>query len=143
MSLTETPLTEFIYNAKLLWRMDHLQHAYPGVKAKDLRKFFATYLTDDIDLCLFWDIPGTNRRGHHYVMGVNLSLQSPMNLQGRIGRKSLETIANKSSNALFAQTVKEQKALLSSFLKSRSKEICPIRVFVVADRQVTHDFHSG
>lgn len=44
-------------------------------KSANRRHLFSVYGTNDIDLALFWNIPKLNRRGHHYIIGINLSVQ--------------------------------------------------------------------
>lgn len=55
-----------------------------------MKDLFSLYFTDDIDLSVCWEIPGANRRGHHYIMGVNASTQLPIQMQSRFGRNALE-----------------------------------------------------
>lgn len=122
-----------------------------------VRNLFSLYYSDDVDLVLFWAISGDNgscgavgegttqaptvRRGHQYIMGINLSLQSPLQeIQAKFSGKNMEGIASK---ALYAATVREKKALVSSLVKSRTKEISPLRIILRSSEEYYHNFVSS
>ncbi|KAJ3087304.1 Trafficking protein particle complex 8, partial [Quaeritorhiza haematococci] len=85
---------------------------------------------------------GPKRCGHHYIMGINLGLQSPLQLQTRFG-KNVNALQNRiASKALYAQTIREKKAVINSLLKSRQKEMSPIRLVLRAPNEVQHAFGS-
>jgi hypothetical protein len=59
-------------------------------------------------------------------MGINLSLQSPLyKVQQKFSAgKGLEGV----SRALYAATVREKKELVGTLVKSKMKEVSPLRV---------------
>jgi hypothetical protein len=113
------------------------------IKPQNIKNIFTTYYTDDVDVCVFWEIPSANRKGHHYIMGINLGAQGPLQLQNRMGKKTLEQLSsNTTSKALFARTVREQKALIESIVKQKFKETSPLRVLMVAGHEYSFEFEG-
>jgi len=88
---------------------------------------------DDVDLSLFWDIPELGKQGHHYIIGINLSLQPPLHLHNL-------TASFNTTRALFEQTAREKAALTTSLLKMRHKDISPLRIMINAKKQYEQSF---
>ncbi|KAJ3221198.1 Trafficking protein particle complex 8 [Clydaea vesicula] len=142
---SENPFKEFSCRSRTQWRMTSLSQNYNGLSPEKLRKLFTLYYSDDVDLTLFWEMPATSskekkRLGHQYIMGINLSLQSPLTeIQSKfLGGKNMEGIPE--SRALFEQTVREKKTLINTLLKSKSKEVSPLRIVFNVNENYFHDF---
>ena len=75
-------LREFSLRSRTQWRFNSLSNMYPGLSSEKLSSLFTLYFSDDVDLSLFWSMPNADgvveRKGHQYIMGINLSLQSPL-----------------------------------------------------------------
>ncbi|KAJ1547903.1 Trafficking protein particle complex 8, partial [Nowakowskiella sp. JEL0078] len=151
VSCVSSPFRNLSLNSRVQWRSSSLSVQYPGLTPDKLPNLFTLYSTDDVDLALFWDTPSISqsttvpeRSGHHYVIGINLSLQSPLQIQ-RIGKtaNAIFAASNKSmAKALFAATVRERKTLVNSLLKSRVKDISPVRMIMKTKNAISHDFAS-
>ena len=130
---TNTPLKELALRSRSLWRLGNLQQNYPGLDEKRLRSLFTLYYSDDVDLTLFWRIPASSHApgppavvGHLHIQGINLSLQSPLHkVQQKFSAGKMAT----ASRALYAETVREKKELVNTLMKSKLKEVCPLRVY--------------
>ncbi|KAI8919197.1 ER-golgi trafficking TRAPP I complex 85 kDa subunit-domain-containing protein [Powellomyces hirtus] len=140
LSCDTVPFRGLIANSRLQWRIQYLQSLYPGLTAKQLKDLFTFYFTDDVDLSMIWEIAGTSTSGHQYVMGINLGMQAP--LQGlQAGLEPLATAAKAAAGkALFESTVREKRALITSLLKSRGRDVGPVRVILKSDLERRHDF---
>ncbi|RKO85395.1 hypothetical protein BDK51DRAFT_32411, partial [Blyttiomyces helicus] len=112
--------------------------------SSSLSSLFTLYLTDDVDLALFWEVPDTPQptQGHHYIIGINLGLQAPLQLQARLGAIAGSSQAA-AGRALYAETVREKKALVASLLKARQKDVSPVRLIIETSNTITHDFKNG
>ncbi|KAJ3129473.1 Trafficking protein particle complex 8 [Nowakowskiella sp. JEL0407] len=154
ISCVSNPTAIFSQNSRVQWRVSSLSAQYPGLLPEKLPELFTLYYTDDIDLAIFWTSQPNNtlsptntatptsptpiKNGHHYIIGINLSLQSPIQLQ-RIGKTSNAIIsaANKTmAKALFEATVRERKQLVTSLLKMKGKDVSPVRVVMKVDSEV-------
>jgi hypothetical protein len=132
---TNDPLKELSIRSRSQWRLSNLQQNYHGLDEERLRSLFTLYYSDDVDLTLFWSTPvpglfsvgGTRKFGHQHIMGINLSLQSPLHsVQQKFSAgKNKDATASK---ALYAATVREKKELVNTLVKSKLKEISPLRV---------------
>lgn len=122
---------------------------YPGLQASQALKLFTLFFTDDVDMMVFWRIPDQNVSGFHHIGGINLGLQSPLQLQSYLGAKIREVTLKggrtllDGGRALFASTAREQKALVNSLLSSNSKDSSPVRVIMDYQEDVCHDFDQG
>ncbi|KAI8806762.1 ER-golgi trafficking TRAPP I complex 85 kDa subunit-domain-containing protein [Cladochytrium replicatum] len=160
LSCSRVPFSNLTYNSRLQWRMATLATQYPMLLPEQLGQLFSLYFTDDVDLALHWDTDTAGKgvkTGHHYIIGINLALQSPLQLQ-RIVKMTTSAAARAGGGteggdggavgkqmfgkALFASTVREKKALINSLLKSRGKDNCPIRVVLRAKNLHSHDFQN-
>ncbi len=155
MSCVDEPFKQLSLRSRSQWRVTSLQQQYGGMAPEKVRNLFSLYYSDDADLVLFWSIPGSSdgagdsstsapptvRRGHQYIMGINLSLQSPLQeIQAKFSGRNMEGIASK---ALYAATVREKKALVSSLVKSRTKEISPLRIMLRSSEDYYHNFGTS
>ncbi|KAJ3024418.1 UNVERIFIED_CONTAM: hypothetical protein HDU68_008185 [Siphonaria sp. JEL0065] len=66
--------------------------------------------------------------GHHFIIGINLSLQ----LLTRIGKNAGKLTFQ--SRSLYAATVAERKKLIDSLLKPKQKDVSPIRLILESDK---------
>ncbi|KAJ3290281.1 Trafficking protein particle complex 8 [Borealophlyctis nickersoniae] len=130
--------------SRLQWRLAQLSMQHSGLTPAQLSSLFTLYLTDDVDLALFWESPGPNgtvHRGHHYIIGINLGLQAPLQMQ-----RLAQLAASKgggAGRALYAETVREKKAVVASLLKVRQKDASPVRVVVKAAHEARGSFADG
>ena len=138
ISCTKDTMLTFTHSSRLNWRLTNLASHYGLLSSNQLKDIFTLYMTDDVDLVLYWDIPGAKRQGHHFIIGINLAFQPSMQLQLQ---KRLAT-TGKTSRALYAQTVREKAALLNSFIKRNIKDVSPVRVLLTSKAQTTHNFDS-
>ncbi|KAI9095614.1 ER-golgi trafficking TRAPP I complex 85 kDa subunit-domain-containing protein [Phlyctochytrium arcticum] len=160
------PFRSLALTSRLQWRIQHLITQYPGLTHSQLRDLFTLYFTDDIDLAVVWGTPSDPpnsaaspsspstsidpspaRIGHHYILGINLGLQAP--LQGlQAGLEPLAVAAKAAAGrALFESTVREKKALITSLLKSKGvgssgKDVSPLRVVLKSEMEYQWDFNS-
>ncbi|KAJ3156284.1 Trafficking protein particle complex 8 [Geranomyces michiganensis] len=139
ISCNTVPFRGLIASSRLQWRLAHLQALYPGLVPTQLHELFTFYFTDDVDLSMVWEAPG-GRSGHQYVMGINLGMQAPLqSLQA--GLEPLAAAAKASAGkALFETTVREKRALIASLLKSRGRDVGPMRVILTSDLERRHNF---
>ncbi|TPX70879.1 hypothetical protein SpCBS45565_g01477 [Spizellomyces sp. 'palustris'] len=127
LSCDTVPFRGLSLSSRLQWR-------------SQLRHLFTLYFTDDVDLSLIWETSDGTKCGHHYIMGINLGLQAP--LQGlQAGLEPLAAAAKAAAGrALFETTVREKRALITSLLKPRGKDVSPLRVILKSELEYRHDF---
>ncbi|KNC98240.1 uncharacterized protein SPPG_06640 [Spizellomyces punctatus DAOM BR117] len=140
LSCDTVPFRGLSLNSRLQWRVSQLLAQYPGLTLSQLRHLFTLYFTDDVDLSLIWETSDGTKCGHHYIMGINLGLQAP--LQGlQAGLEPLAAAAKAAAGrALFETTVREKRALITSLLKPRGKDVSPLRVILKSELEYRHDF---
>ncbi|KAJ3220266.1 Trafficking protein particle complex 8 [Dinochytrium kinnereticum] len=141
-----TTLKNLSLNSRVQWRKHALQSHYPGLSPEKLKSLFTLYYTDDIDIALFWEAPPSgsstvSRLGHHYIIGINLGLQSPLQLHSRFSKSANAILANNKS--LYAATIREKKELLNSLLRPKQKDVSPVRILLSSHDSYTHNFSSG
>ncbi|KAJ3168104.1 hypothetical protein HK101_011676 [Irineochytrium annulatum] len=120
--------------------------AVGGIPADRIREIFTLYYTDDADIALFWEVPpaapgGERRYGHHYIIGINLGLQAPLQLQTKFGKNASNL--NVPSKSLYAATARERKELINSLLKPRQKDVSPVRLLLLCRNEYVHKFANG
>nr|KAJ3420223.1 Trafficking protein particle complex 8 [Polyrhizophydium stewartii] len=135
------PLDSLMHSQRYSARMAHLRQQYPGLSQSQLHQLFTLIWTDDLDLAFFWESPTSQQRGHLALSGINLCLYSPLPVSAWLGHLDAKTLIGR---ALFSATVRERKALIQSFVKSRgsaggAKDSSPVRVIVKTEPQVTLD----
>ncbi|KAI8622468.1 hypothetical protein BC830DRAFT_1089319 [Chytriomyces sp. MP71] len=140
------PFSSFAQRSRTIWRNQSLVNQYPGIPASRIPNIFTLYFTDDADIVLFWEAPpltpgGPPRFGHHFIIGINLSLQAPLQLLTRIGKNASHLTFQ--SRSLYAATVAERKTLIDNLLKPRQKDVSPIRLILESDKVFAHDFASS
>ncbi|KAJ3044711.1 Trafficking protein particle complex 8 [Rhizophlyctis rosea] len=142
VNCAQQPLHGLTYASRLHWRSTQLTTQHPTLNFSQLANLFTLYYTDDVDLSLFWHVTGPDgvqHRGHHYIIGINLALQSPLPLQ----RLTQLAASKGASKALFAETVREKKAVVGSLLKTKGKDISPVRIVTRAPVEVKWRFGDG
>ena len=139
------PFQNLSLNSRIQWRTQSLVSQYPGLGQNRLKEFFTLYYTDDVDISLIWEVPSSSdgapsRQGHHYIIGINLGIQAPLQLHARLG-KSLSS--QPASRSLYAATVRERKALIESLMKPKQKDVSPVRLILRSLPEYVHDFSNG
>ncbi|KAI8835627.1 ER-golgi trafficking TRAPP I complex 85 kDa subunit-domain-containing protein [Chytriomyces cf. hyalinus JEL632] len=140
------PFSSFAQRSRTIWRNQSLMNQYSGIPSEKVANIFTLYFTDDADIVLFWEAPplhpgGPPRFGHHFIIGINLSLQSPLQLLARIGKNASNLTFQ--SRSLYAATVAERKTLIDSLLKPRQKDVSPLRLILESEKSFTHDFSKS
>jgi hypothetical protein len=110
----------------------------------DRRHLFSVYGSNDIDLALFWNIPKMNRRGHHYIVGINLGVQQnpfqpidPADELDMDGGEETET----ARRALYEQTMRDQAALVKALtMNPHFRDESPVKISIRSADMVQHDF---
>ncbi|KAJ3018711.1 Trafficking protein particle complex 8, partial [Thoreauomyces humboldtii] len=154
VSCDTVPFRGLTANSRLQWRLTYLQNLYPGLTVNQLKDLFTFYFTDDVDLSMVWEVaapiaktatsttPTPPTSGHQYVMGINLGMQAPLQAL-QAGLEPLAAAAKAAAGkALFETTVREKRALITSLLKSRGRDVGPVRVILRSDLQCVHDFEK-
>jgi len=142
-------------------RYSRLSSQYPEIPDYLLPSLFSLYLTNDIDLTLFWSTRPSDSTsnmtmsnvGHHYLLGVHLGLhESP--LDSHVAKKfsslhaaSTSALLNPGSygRSLFAAAEKEKIAIVNSLSKAHStqqKPESPLKHVLVAPDTVKFNFAS-
>ncbi|ORY43873.1 hypothetical protein BCR33DRAFT_785666 [Rhizoclosmatium globosum] len=139
------PFNAFALQSRSVWRAQSLSIHYSAIPPEKLANTFTLYFTDDADIVLFWEAPplqpgGPPRFGHHFIIGINLSLQAPLQLLTRIGKNASNLTFQ--SRSLYAATVSERKTLIDSLLKPRQKDVSPIRLILESEKVFSHDFSN-
>ncbi|KAJ1554867.1 hypothetical protein HK405_003864 [Cladochytrium tenue] len=140
-------------NSRVQWRTQSLATQYPGLSVDRLRELFTLYYADDVDISLLWEAspsagtppaatadPAAVAAGHHYIIGINLAIQAPLQLHARLGRGSALQANPQPGRSLYAATTRERKALVESILKPRQKDVSPVRLILRTGSEYTHDF---
>ncbi|KAI9345284.1 ER-golgi trafficking TRAPP I complex 85 kDa subunit-domain-containing protein [Obelidium mucronatum] len=140
------PFNTFCIQSRSTWRAQSLAMHYSALPAERLSSIFTLYFTDDADIVLFWEAPplvpgGSPRFGHHFIIGINLSLQSPLQLLARIGKNASNLTFQ--SRSLYAATVSERKTLIDGLLKPKQKDVSPIRLILESERNFADDFENS
>jgi hypothetical protein len=133
------PLHTFSTTSRMLWRTNTLATQFPSISAKQQKTTFTLYESNDIDLTLFWEIPKrvdsamSIRRGHHYIIGINLAVpQNPF--QGKLLSKTAPRV-------MFEATAKERLQLVNNLTRNRAfKDESPVKIMVKCQDYHKHDF---
>ncbi|CAG8460304.1 5163_t:CDS:10 [Ambispora gerdemannii] len=133
------PLEGFSLNSRVQWRINALSNQFPALTQKQHEQIFTLYTTNDVDLVIYWNIPSSQRQGHHYIIGINLGVQqNPFQ-----GKEILALVASAPNRALFEQTIKERAILVNSLLKNKHfKEESPLKVLLKCKDMYEHNFVS-
>ncbi|CAG8459139.1 6976_t:CDS:10 [Ambispora leptoticha] len=133
------PLERFFLNSRVQWRLNSLSNQFPALTQKQHEEIFTLYTTNDIDLVIYWNIPSSQRQGHHYIIGINLGVQqNPFQ-----GKEILAFAASAPNRALFEQTARERAILVNSLLKNKHfKDESPLKILLKCEDKYTHNFVS-
>jgi hypothetical protein len=149
------PFKQLSLNSRNQWRTQSLTAHHPGIQPGRFRDLFTLYYTDDVDIALLWEAPplasanasasnaSLNRQphqpspriGHHYIIGINLGLQAPLQLQLHFG-KNANNLPAPNTRSLYAATIRERKMLIESLLKQRQKDVSPVRLLMGCEKSV-------
>ncbi|KAF9350587.1 Trafficking protein particle complex 8 [Mortierella sp. NVP85] len=163
---TSPVLKYFNRSSRLGWRQTSLASQFLFLpKSANRRHLFSVYGTNDIDLALFWNIPKLNRRGHHYIIGINLSVQQnpfqPITADSissgvldnenedgengedgeddEDGEKTEKT--EKARRALFEQTLRDRAALVQALtVNPQFRDESPVKISMRSEDAIRHDF---
>ncbi|TPX31316.1 hypothetical protein SmJEL517_g05349 [Synchytrium microbalum] len=142
---TTIPLQGLTTNSRIDHRVTGLSSQYPMLKHSQLDDLFTLYVSDEVDLVLYYQVQTTSsdgseklRQGHLYLFGINLSPQNSMPFDAVLARNNV--LISGPSKALFAETVRERKLFVASLMKPKQKETSPVRVEICCDGEVVHDF---
>ena len=145
-----TPLMKSLFfKCRNFWRISNLLSEYPGLKLNQVVQLFTLYFTEDVDIFVFWQVKEHDISGFHYIGGINLGLQSPLQLQAHLGAKIREaTLRGEKTllaggRALFASTAREKKELVNSLMKKTGNDSSPIRIIMVYPQIYRHNFSEG
>ncbi|KAI9276284.1 ER-golgi trafficking TRAPP I complex 85 kDa subunit-domain-containing protein [Sporodiniella umbellata] len=131
------PFNQFSLNSRMQWRQSYLETQFPSISKSKHSNLFTLFNSGDVDLTIYWNIPEINRRGHHYIIGVNLGIQ-----QNPFQGNSSELV-NQKSRAMFEATAKERLALINSLTRNRAiKDESPVKILVSAPDKRDHDFEK-
>ena len=120
-------------NSRIQWRYNTLINQFPFIPSNKYGNIFTLYNTNDVDLALYWNIPSSQRQGHHYIVGINLGVQQNP-FQG------LNT-SSAPNRALFEQTIRERALLLNSLSKNKNfKDDSPLKLVIQCADIYEHDF---
>ncbi|KAF9896096.1 hypothetical protein BX616_008149, partial [Lobosporangium transversale] len=124
---TSQALQYFSRASRLSWRQSSLATQFSSIPvAVDRRHLFTVYGSNDIDLALFWNIPKMNRRGHHFIIGINLAVQQnpfqpidpvddlTFDADGNIVEGAEAEATETARRALYEQTMRDQAALVQA-----------------------------
>lgn len=142
-------IQNMLYKCRNSWRISNLLSEYPGLKLSQVVQLFTLYFTEDVDIIVFWEVKGHDISGFHHIGGINLGLQSPLQLQAHLGGKIREaTLRGEKTllaggRALFASTAREKKELVNSLMKKTGNDCSPIRIIMVYPQICSHDFSEG
>jgi hypothetical protein len=122
-------------STRQLWRTNYLKSLYPTIASEKLHRIFSAYQLDDLDLATFWSLNGTDRCGHHYIIGIHLGVHQPP-LLPQDQTKAL-------ARSLYEQTEREKMVLVKSILRNKHmRDESPIKVMLKAVETVQHDFRQ-
>ncbi|KAF9116328.1 Trafficking protein particle complex 8 [Mortierella sp. AM989] len=137
-------LQYFSRASRLGWRQGTLKNQFSSIPANiDRRHLFSVYGSNDIDLALFWNIPKMNRRGHHYIIGINLGVQQnpfqPIDPADDLDGEGEET--ETARRALYEQTMRDQAALVQALtMNPHFRDESPVKISMRSEDCVHHDF---
>ncbi|KAF8977179.1 Trafficking protein particle complex 8 [Entomortierella lignicola] len=137
-------LRYFSRASRLGWRQGSLKTQFSSIPANiDRRNLFSVYGSNDIDLALFWNIPKMNRRGHHYIIGINLGVQQnpfqPIDPTDDLDGEGEET--ETARRALYEQTMRDQAALVQALtMNPHFRDESPVKISMRSEDSVQHDF---
>lgn len=145
-----SPVLKYLSQASRLgWRQGALAAQFSMIPSSIERKhLFSVYGTNDIDLALFWSIPKLNRRGHHYIIGINLGVQqNPYQpvpavsygtaADGEDGDDDEEKVA--ASRALYEQTMRDQVALVNALTNNpHFRDESPVKISLRSADEIKH-----
>ncbi|KAF9190349.1 Trafficking protein particle complex 8 [Haplosporangium sp. Z 11] len=142
---SSSPAMKYFSRASRLgWRQGSLTSQFASIPATvDHRHLFSVYGTNDFDLALFWSIPKMNRRGHHYIIGINLGVQQnpfqSIDPADELDGEGEET--ETARRALYEQTMRDQAALVQALtMNPHFKDESPVKVSIRSEDSVRHDF---
>ncbi|KAF9909923.1 Trafficking protein particle complex 8 [Linnemannia zychae] len=144
---TSPVLKYFSRASRLGWRQASLTAQFTSIPAAvDRRHLFSVYGSNDIDLALFWNIPKMNRRGHHYIIGINLGVQQnpfqPIDPADDLDGEGGET--ETARRALYEQTMRDQAALVHALtINPQFRDDSPVKIWIRSDDAVPHDFSQS
>jgi hypothetical protein len=126
------------------WRQSTLTTQFSSIPTSiDRRNLFTVYGSNDIDLALYWNIPKLNRRGHHYIIGINLGVQmnpfQPIDPMDDIDGDGDDT--ETARRALYEQTMRDQAALVHALtMNPHFNDGSPAKIAMWSEDFVNHDF---
>ncbi|KAG0255917.1 Trafficking protein particle complex 8 [Actinomortierella ambigua] len=154
-----SPVLRYLSQASRLgWRHGALAAQFSMIPSTVERKhLFTVYGTNDIDLALFWNIPKLNRRGHHYIIGINLGVQQnpyqPMPAANSVSYGAAlgedddeddddeEKVAAR--RALYDQTMREQVALVKALTNNpHFRDESPVKILLRSADVVAHGSYA-
>ncbi|KAF9320941.1 Trafficking protein particle complex 8 [Podila horticola] len=141
---TSPVLKYFSRTSRLGWRQVSLGAQFSSIPATvDRRHLFSVYGSNDIDLALFWNIPKMNRRGHHYIIGINLGVQQnpfqPLDPNDELEEGSEET----ARRALYEQTMRDQAALVQALtMNPHFRDESPVKISMRSEDSIQHPFST-
>ncbi|KAF9934889.1 Trafficking protein particle complex 8 [Linnemannia zychae] len=145
---TTAPVLKYFSRASRLgWRQGSLGVQFSSIPtAVDRRYLFSVYGSNDIDLALFWNIPKMNRRGHHYIIGINLGVQQnpfqPIDPADDLDGEGGET--ETARRALYEQTMRDQAALVHALTNNpQFRDDSPVKIWLRSEDIVSHDFSKS
>lgn len=144
---TSPVLKYFSRASRLGWRQASLTAQFASIPAAvDRRHLFSVYGSNDIDLALFWNIPKMNRRGHHYIIGINLGVQQnpfqPIDPADDLDGEGGET--ETARRALYEQTMRDQAALVHALTTNpQFRDDSPVKIWIRSKDVVHHDFSQS
>ncbi|KAG0226837.1 Trafficking protein particle complex 8 [Actinomortierella wolfii] len=131
--------------SRLGWRQGALAAQFSMIPSTVERKhLFSAYGTNDIDLALFWNIPKLNRRGHHYIIGINLGVQQnpyqPITaVAGDDDDDDDDDDKVAARRALYDQTMREQVALVNALTNNpHFRDESPVKISLRSPDVVEH-----
>ncbi|KAG0259994.1 Trafficking protein particle complex 8 [Mortierella polycephala] len=142
---SSSPAMKYFSRASRLgWRQGSLISQFASIPATvDHRHLFSVYGTNDFDLALFWSIPKMNRRGHHYIIGINLGVQqNPFQSIDPVDELDGEGEETETARrALYEQTMRDQAALVQALtMNPHFRDESPVKVSIRSEDSVKHDF---
>ncbi|KAE8270957.1 hypothetical protein A4X09_0g1379 [Tilletia walkeri] len=132
----------FLGAVRKAWRLHTLSSEFSAVSELDRRRVFPLFDVSELDLIIHWeqsksDDPSSPRRyGSIPLFGIRLG---PL-------RNRLETLTDGGKNirSLYAETAKEQAAVLNNLLTSSlGVTENPVMITLLAEGIVAHDFERG
>ncbi|KAF9957135.1 Trafficking protein particle complex 8 [Modicella reniformis] len=167
INATSPVLKHFNRVSRLGWRQTSLNTQFSFLPTTvDHQHLFSVYGINDIDLALFWNIPKMNRRGHHYIIGINLSVQQnpfqPIDSalsfssgapdgEGNDGDRNRngkgddndedEEEMETARRALFEQTMRDRAALVKALtMNPQFRDESPVKISMRSEDAIQHDF---